>query len=87
MCILLLLHKDIMMKRKKEKKKKKKKKRTRDENINYNNDVKENSLFSISRNNRNSLKFTEKSNFFVIFENTHIFLFSKFTFLAKKKQL
>ena len=71
------------MKRRKEKKKKK---RTKDEDINHNDDVKENSLFSIIKNNRNSLKFTEKSNSFVIFESTCVLLFLKFIFFAKKRQ-
>ena len=84
MYVLLLLHKDVMMKRRKDKKKKRE---TRDEDIDHNDDVKENSLSSIIRNNRNSLKFTEKSNSFVIFESTHILLFSKFAFLAKRRQL
>ena len=84
MYVLLLSHKDVMMKRRKDKKKKKE---TRDEDINHNDDVKENSLFSIIRNNRNSLKFTEKSNSIVIFGSMCIPLFSKFTSLAKRRQL
>ena len=72
-----------MIKRKKEKKKKQK---TRDEDINHNDDVKENLLFSIIRNNRNLLKFTEKSNSFVIFRSTCVLFLLKFTFLAKRRQ-
>ena len=74
----------MMIKKRKEKKKKKK---TKDKDKDHDNSVKEYSLSSISKNDRNSLKFIKKLNSFVIFESTHISFFSKFTFLAKKRQL